>query len=946
VPNVSPAPGGLGNQLTMIPSAVGRGTGNPGISLTSSNTAGFRKDPLPGSEKLALTRSRLRTVKLFIGAPLISISRVLRSTTLVLLFSSLGAVAQRLPDVARPQHYTLQLAPNLQTATFTGRETIDLTLAQGVESIVLNAAELKFDTVTAEIDGKTLTAEVSLNTERQQAAFHFPRQLPAGPVTLKIAYSGTLNGGLRGFYLSKTATRNYAVTQFEPTDARRAFPSFDEPAYKATFDVSLIVAQGDTAIGNTNIISDKPGPIGGEHIITFARTPKMSTYLVAFLVGDFKCLSGESDGVPIRACATPDQVQYAQFALSGAEFFLHYYDVYFGIKYPMPKLDMIAIPDFEAGAMENFGAITYRETAMLVNEKTASIDEKKVVAVDVAHEMAHQWFGDMVTMQWWNNIWLNEGFATWMSNKPLAAWKPEWKIPEDQAAQLNVTLDLDGGRVTRAIRARAETPEEINEMFDGITYGKAAAVLLMTEHYLGEETFRAGIHRYLQAHIYGNATAEDFWNTLEQTSGKPVDKIMESLVAQPGEPLLTFGSVHDGSVAVTQKRFFINPEQTSARHDDADDPRQSWVLPVCMKGGANQPACPILGAESQHLKADQTPVFYGNAGGQGYYRSRYDGGDYQQLLRTVESSLTPPERITFLGSQWAQARAGIADIGEFLNLAAAVREDNSSFVISTVSSALRIIDQQVASTPEEHEEIAGWVRKNFASALERLGAPAAGGGPDRTLLRANLFELLGDTGSDPQVIAQATRIAQQYLSDPASVDSTLADRALTVAAQNGDAAFFDLVQRVSQTSGDPQLRVQALAALARFRDPALVTRALEYAVSGKVKNQDALQLVRIEMRDRRTREVAWQFIQKNWPRVQAQITTWMGGSLVESMGSFCTAERSNQVAQFFAGHAVSATSRALDKARGSIADCAQLRAAQEPNLSQWLHRHAADTQQQ
>ncbi len=474
---------------------------------------------------------------------------------------SVAVHAQRLPDVALPQHYTLQLTPNLQTATFTGKETIDLTLARAADAIVLNAWQLKFDTVTAEVDGKSLSAAVSLDNNLQQATFHFPRQLPAGPVALKIAYSGTLNGELRGFYLSKTATRNYAVTQFEPTDARRAFPSFDEPALKATFDVSLIVAQGDTAIGNTNIVSDTPGPGPGEHTIRFARTPKMSTYLVAFLVGDFKCLAGQSDGVPIRACATPDKVQFAQFALSGAEFFLHYYDTYFGIKYPMPKLDMIAIPDFEAGAMENFGAITYRETAMLVDEKTASLDAQKIVAVDVAHEMAHQWFGDMVTMDWWNNIWLNEGFATWMSYKPLAAWKPEWDIPQDQASDLNKTLDLDGGRITRTIRARAETPAEINEMFDGITYGKAAAVLLMTENYLGDEAFRAGVHRYLQAHMYGNATAEDFWNTLKQSSGKPVDKIMGSLVTQPGEPLLTFGRVHDGSVEVTPEALLPQPQR-------------------------------------------------------------------------------------------------------------------------------------------------------------------------------------------------------------------------------------------------------------------------------------------------------------------------------------------------------------------------------------------------
>jgi aminopeptidase N len=866
---------------------------------------------------------------------LLSLVRISRGLALVIiLLLPLAAVTQRLPGVARPLHYTLQLAPDLQAATFTGEETIDLTLAQAVDSIVLNAWQLKFAAVTAQSDGRTLTAEVSVDPGLQQVTFHFARKLPAGPVTLKIAYSGILNGDLRGFYLSRTARRNYAVTQFEPTDARRAFPSFDEPAYKATFDVSLIVPQGDTAIGNTNIVSDTPGPIAGEHTITFARTPKMSTYLVAFLVGDFKCLSGESDGVPIRACATPDKVQLAQFALSGAEFFLHYYDNYFGIKYPMPKLDMIAIPDFEAGAMENFGAITYRETAMLVNEKTASLGARKIVAVDVAHEMAHQWFGDMVTMEWWNNIWLNEGFATWMSNKPLAAWKPEWEIPQSEAAELNQTLDLDGGRVTRAIRSGAETPAEINEMFDGIAYGKAAAVLLMTENYLGEAAFREGVHRYLQAHIYGNATAEDFWNTLQSSSGKPVDKIMESLVVQPGEPLLSFGKVHDGTVEVTQKRFFLNPK-------DAGDQTQSWVLPVCMKNSADRLDCPVLSANTQRLEAKPAPVFYGNAGGKGYYRSRYDSGDYQQLVRQVETSLTPPERITFLGSQWAQARAGVANVGDFLNLAAAVRDDDSSFVIGTVSAALRIIDQQVASTPQEHVELAAWVRKNFAPALTRLGPPGAGDAPDKILLRAALYGLLGNIGADPQIIADARQISEQYLRNPASVDPTLAATALNVAAQNGDGAFFDQLQQVSQTAGDPQLRIQALHALASFRDATLVSRALDYALSAQVKNQDSLRLVELEMRDRRTRDVAWQYVQQNWPRVRAQITTWMGGELVESMGGFCSADRSSQVTEFFEEHTVLASTHALDKARDSIADCVDLRATQGPNLKRWLESDAA-----
>ncbi|MGC2160825.1 MAG: M1 family metallopeptidase, partial [Silvibacterium sp.] len=285
-----------------------------------------------------------------------------------------------------PEHYQLLLTPNLKTATFTGSEKIDVLLDESMDSITLNAAQIHFQSVTTRLDGKTLTATVSEDPQNEQATFHFDKTLPAGRLTLSIEYAGILNGQLRGFYLSKTARRNYAVTQFEPTDARRAFPSFDEPAFKATFSVSLVVNKGDTAISNTNIISDAPGPLPGKHTLRFATTPKMSTYLVAFLVGDFQCTSGESDGVPIRACATPDKVEYTKFALSAAVYVLHYYDNYFGIKYPMPKLDLIALPDFEAGAMENFGAITYRETDLLLNPATASIEDKKRVGTVVAHE--------------------------------------------------------------------------------------------------------------------------------------------------------------------------------------------------------------------------------------------------------------------------------------------------------------------------------------------------------------------------------------------------------------------------------------------------------------------------------------------------------------------------------------------------------------------------------
>ncbi len=847
-----------------------------------------------------------------------------------MLLSQVSLHAQRLPTSVRPDHYKLTLTPDLKKATFTGDEFIDVTLNQPMSAITLNAAEIDFQTVTAKAGGKEQTAKVALDKDKQQATFTFPAELPSGEATLHIQYTGILNNQLRGFYLSKTAKRNYAVTQFEPTDARRAFPSFDEPAYKATFDISLVVDKGDTAISNTNIVKDTPGPDSNEHTLTFATTPKMSTYLVAFLVGDFQCLSGSSDGVPIRACATPDKVQYGHLALSSAEYILHYYDTYFGIKYPMPKLDMIALPDFEAGAMENFGAITYRETDLLADENNASVSTKKNIALVVAHEMAHQWFGDMVTMEWWNNLWLNEGFATWMENKPVEAWKPEWNIAQDVASGLNSTLNLDAQRVTRTIRANAETPDQINEMFDGITYGKAGAMLLMVENYLGEDVFRQGVHNYLAAHMYGNATAEDFWNAQTQNSHKPVDKIMESLVAQPGEPLLTFAPAAAGQVSVTQKRFFLNPQAASGEQ------QQNWTIPVCFKFGIADKACELLSQQQQTLKTPQAQFLFANAGGKGYYRTAYDPKDYHTLLSNVESGLQPTERISVVGNEFALVRAGQSSVGDYLNLAAALKSDTSADVISSVASGVRTVYNQIASTDDERKELSAWVRETFSPELKQLGQPSASDTPERRELRASLFGLVGQYGNDPAVVEQAKQITTQFLKDPSSVDATLAQPAAVVAAEHGDAQLFDALQAASQSSKNPEVQDGALRTLAFFSNPELAKRSLDYAVSGKVRNQDSVIQLAIMLQQPQTRDIAWQYIQANWPKVKAQTTTMMGGALVGSSGSFCSAEKRQEVTSFFTTNKVPAAERALKRAQDQISDCIDLRAAQGPKLQSWL----------
>ena len=861
----------------------------------------------------------------------LAVSRILTIAAFALT-TLLAAQAQWIQRTATPEHYTLALEPDLAGATFTGSETIDVKLAAASKTITLNAAEISFKSVTAA--GQTAT--VSEDKDKEQVTFTFPKPLAAGPVRLEISYTGILNGQLRGFYLSKSEKRSYAVTQFEPTDARRAFPSFDEPAYKATFDVSLTIDQADTAISNTNIISDKPAR-SGKHTLTFATTPKMSTYLVAFLVGDFVCTKGESDGVPIRACATPDKLAMTPYAVEAAKFVLHYYDNYFGIKYPMPKLDMIAIPDFEAGAMENFGAITYRETDFLIDAKTASDRQKQTVAEVVAHEMAHQWFGDMVTMEWGNNLWLNEGFATWMEDKPVAAWHPECNIPEQVAARMNGTLDLDAARITRTIRAEANTPDQINEMFDGITYQKGGAVLGMVENYLGEEVFRQGVHNYLQAHLFANATAEDFWTAQTANSHKPVDKLMSSFIAQPGEPLLTFGAPSGSDAPVAQQRFFLSPSMKAPE-------AQAWTVPVCVRSGSGAASCNLLNSASGQVPSGSGNFFYANAGGKGYYRSSYPPEVYTKLLANVETGLTPEELISLIGDEWAQVRAGKQPIGASLDLAAAVKEDPSANVLNAATRPIASALTRIANNQAEKEKLAAWVRSTYEPVLEAQGMPAAADTPAKRQLRNSLFQLVGLYGKSPKVIAEAKQITQIYLSNPAAVDPGLGTIAEAIAAQNGDAALFDELQKKFETPGNPQLQEASLQLLTAFRQPALTVRALDYAASGKVRNQDSIFIFAGLLASPDTHDTAWNYIQQNWTKVQAQITTMMGGYLVGATGSFCSAQRSTEVEHFFAEHKVPASERALAQAKNQISDCIELRAAQEPNLQKWLAGGAGSSQ--
>ncbi|MDO8795783.1 MAG: M1 family metallopeptidase, partial [Vicinamibacterales bacterium] len=698
---------------------------------------------------------RLRWLAPALGIPLL----------LLLLFAT-PLCAQRLPPTATPEHYDLAFVVDIGGKRFEGTETIRIRLDQPTNRIVLNAAEIDFREVTIGAGAAAERANVLLDQTAETATLTVANALPAGPAEIHIRYSGVLNDKLRGFYITRGDKRNYAVTQLESTDARRAFPSFDEPAYKATFAVTLTIDRGDVAISNGRVISDTPGPGSGQHTVKFATSPKMSSYLVAMAVGDFECLEGAADRTPIRVCTPPGKKELGRIALESAQQILTFYNAYYTIRYPFGKLDMLAVPDFAAGAMENTAAIFYRETSLLADSATASVATRKDIAATVAHEMAHQWFGNLVTMEWWDDLWLNEGFATWMETRPMAASKPEWNLAVDEARANHAAIDLDSLRSAHAIHTPVRTPAEIDALFDTITYQKGAAVIRMIEHYVGAGPFRDGVNAYLQAHAYGTATSEDFWKTIAATSGKPVDQILPTFINQPGVPIIEVspltctGNGHSTRATFGQERFLLNAT-------DAPATATVWQVPACLKAGASadSSACLVISETRLTLDVAQgcVPWIFANAGADGYYRTAYAPEILRALAPHVEDALSAPERVTLIDDEWALVRANRHTAADYLTLAAGYGREPVSGVLGDVTERLGFIHEYL-TTDATRGQFETFVRTMLRPIFGQLGfSPASSDNNDRGALRAVVIGALGTIANDEDVVRQSRAALDRLL---------------------------------------------------------------------------------------------------------------------------------------------------------------------------------------
>lgn len=783
-------------------------------------------------------------------------------------------LSYRLPRNVVPEKYEIKIEPDLVNFRFDGEELIHLTVAEPVREIILNALELELrDAFVTNNQQKNIPAQIRLDEENERAILTFPETLESGSWKLNVKFKGILNDKLHGFYRStyKDAegnTKVIATTQFEATDARRAFPCFDEPDFKAVYRVTLIVDRHLTAISNAKIRAEKLLP-SGKKVVRFNDTMKMSTYLVAFIIGEFEATEiVDADGTPVRIWTRPGKLHLAKFAEGIAVHALTFFNSYYGLKYPGDKLELIAIPDFAFGAMENLGAVTFRDTALLVDEKTASHAELERVADVVAHEIAHMWFGDLATMSWWNGIWLNEAFATFMEMLAVDSWKPNWKRWESFGVSRAQAFDTDGLRATRTIEFPVKRPEEAQGMFDVLTYQKGASVLRMLEQYLGTEPFRRGISLYLSKHKYANTETTDLWDAIEESTKEPVRQMMDSWIYQEGHPMITVESIDGGkSLKLSQKRFMYFGE-------DAPGKDTLFHVPIMLKARTAEGLI-----EKKLILTEQSTVVelpaklewvVVNEGGHGFYRVQY-GADLLKVITTNINQFAPIERFNLVNDSWAAVLAGLMPLKQYLDMIKLFIEERDKNVWTVILGSLHYLDRLTADgkSTKTCEPLQKLTRTLFAKAYKRFGWENKPHEDELTKqLRGMIIGALGTLGEDIEVHEKASELFDRYMKDRSAVSTDIAPALVAIKAHTGGDDQYSRFVHEFKTAATPQEEDRFMYALAQFPSEKLLKQTLEKTLNGEVRTQNAPYLVRQVMLNPFGRKVSWDFLNGSWPKIK------------------------------------------------------------------------------
>ncbi len=840
--------------------------------------------------------------------------------------------AYRLPASPRPLRYQASLSLDLEGRTFTGRASIAVRLDAPAGELVLHAVELDIADAVLR-DGKVeLRAgriEVSRTSETARLVFSEPAR--AGDHVLELRWSGRMSTGLRGLYRAG----DVAVTQFEAADARRVFPCWDEPAFKAPWALTVEAPAGLTLLSNG--AAERVREEGGRQTVTFRETPPLPTYLVALACGRLVAEEGESvRGVPVRTWSVPEKRALTAYGQEVAVAVLPRLEDYFGLPYAFGKLDQVGVPDFEAGAMENAGLVTFREAALLLDVATASLPVKKRIAEVVTHELAHQWFGNWVTMAWWDDLWLNEAFATWMSFKIVDAWRPGWRVWLDFDGGKAAALHLDALRSTHPIRAEVRSPDDMTESFDLITYEKGGAVLRMVEGYLGEEGFREGIRSYMREHATANAVADDLWRALAQATRQPVVELAHAWIGQPGHPLVEV-KLEGRLLKLSQRRFFSEPEATSDG--------ETWPVPLVIRygdGAGTHERRFLLAGTSAELELEgwhEVTWLCANAGSTGFYRVAYDAGLRAGLARST-TRLAPAERIGLLADEWALVRSGVREVGAFLDLAAAFGGEEDHAVLDELVGRLAAIESRLGDA-DVRGRFQTFVARLLGPALARVGWDAAPGEDDGARLRrAALVRALGLVAREPAAVQEAGARLERFLAgDRGALEANLHEAAVAMTARAGDAARFDRLRSAFHAEKDPAFQRRYLVALAHFERPELAARGRELALSDEVPLQDAASFLGALLGNRTAREPFWATLRERWSAVEARV----GGApmllrrVVEAVGQLPERRHLEEATAFFGATplptARQAVAQTLERMRQEVA----LWERASSGMAAWLH---------
>jgi alanyl aminopeptidase len=849
----------------------------------------------------------------------------------------------RLPDTAEPLGYDLTLWIDPRYTGFRGEATVSVRLPASTRFVVMHARDMIVARAEALSAGAVVHATTTTRRSHggvapEELVLAFDRPLAAGEAALHIQYTAPFANDLAGLYRVQEGGLWYAYTQFEATDARRAFPCFDEPRYKTPFRVHIHTPPGSMALSNAPAESEPPAN-SPDPTTTFAATPPLPTYLVAFAVGPFDVLAGRSTRPPVRVVTTKGRTALAGLALDTAEALIQQLADYFDMAYPYAKLDLVAVPDFGAGAMENPGLVTFRDSILLVDRARATTSAKRTQAIVIAHEFAHQWVGDLVTMRWWDDLWLNEGFATWASAKMVDRWKPSFQATLEEIAGTQGVMDVDALEAARAIRGPVRSTADAKEAFDGITYDKGAAVLRMIESWIGPDTFQRGVQHYLQVNAWKTASADDLFKAVDYVSAQRVEPLAAAFLDQAGVPeVITTWSCAGTAAGKLELR---SSEWRPLGEPQRDTPR-SWTLPICVESDIEKSkGCFTLTGDpiARSLGAACPKWVYPNAGLAGYYRFHLDRSRLVALAAAARS-LGAAERLGLVSNAWADVRQGALEPRALLTVLPTFDADPSRFVLDQVAGALGGVD--VALVGESaRPAFRRYVTARFAPRKRVLGweerRPIAD--DDRVLERRTVLWSLGELANDPATLEEAEKYAVAWLRNPASVPSDIATVAVPLASKRAGPARLAELREAARAAKIPQDRTIALRAMGMFDDPLTLRSALDVALSDEVKLSEVRTVVGEAAHRPETYEVVYDWEKENWSRLRTRLPGSFGASmLVDVVGSICSVAGRDDAQAFFvpATEGLEGAKRPLEEALERASLCIALRRGSADDVTRYF----------